>query len=120
MDALIKLKIKLDYITGKISAFCMRKPIRFALITFQWLVLAFILFTFYFVGFGTDTPLVISVIFAGVLSKWLTRKKPHVEGKGPVARPTTEAGMTGICEKCGTNVSINYGDAYHTLCEKCT
>ena len=34
--------------------------------------------------------------------------------------PKSPAGHTGYCEKCGVKTSINYGDAYHTLCKNCS
>jgi len=120
MDALIKLKIKLDFITGQISAFCMRKRVRFALLTLKWLVLILLLVDLFIYGLNTGNSILFVIVFSIVVGSLLRRKKAAPETSGPTPRPTTAAGMTGICEKCGTKVSLNYGDAYHTLCEKCT
>lgn len=53
---------------------------------------------------------------------WPNKKEIHPDNtsgyeKGKVS--ARDAGMTGVCEKCGVKVSVNYGDAYQTLCKNC-
>jgi len=98
----------------------MRKRIRFALVTLKWLAFIFLLYDTFIYGLNTGNGTLFTLIFTIAVTSLLARKNSSVETTGPVERPTSEAGMTGICEKCETKISINYGDAYHTLCEKCT
>lgn len=47
--------------------------------------------------------------------------KPPLGGGEMVSGKTSHrvAGNKGYCEVCGEEVSVNYGDAYHTQCSKC-
>lgn len=122
MDVLIKLKIQLDIATGRISAFCMRKPVRYFFHTLKWGAVLFLVFDTYIYSISTGDTALFSTMVVFVLSSLMTRNKPtqgHQNTKSE-NRPSVTPGMKGVCEKCGAKVTINYGDAYHTLCDKCT
>ena len=122
MDVLIKLKIQLDIVTGRISVFCMRKPVRYFLLTIKWGAIAFLVFDSYIYSITTGDTTLFSTLVVIVLTSIMTRNKSTEEqvSTKPANRPLTKSGMKEGCEKCGAKVTINYGDAYHTLCDKCT
>lgn len=123
MDALIRLKIQFDLVTGRISEFCMRKPIRIFLKTLKWLAISFLVFDSYIYSVTTGNTTLFTTIVIVLSTSFLTRKKSCEEEQVSAEllnRPATKPGMKSACEKCGAKVTINYGDAYHTLCDKCT
>lgn len=121
MDVWIRLKIWIDTLTWSISAFCMRKPVRYCLLTLKWVAIAFVLYDTFIYGINTGDTFIFSAIATAVITSLLTRKKPVIRGEQspPPHRPLGKPGMKGACEKCGAKVKINYGNAYLTLCEKC-
>lgn len=121
MESLIRLKVKLDLLTHRISKYAERKYIKFTLKVIYWFVVAFIAYDFYKYGVSTGNSILLSTFITILLIKHM--KKRVVEKNGDQLtniRPTKEkAGNKGYCEKCGIKVNINYGDAYRTLCQNC-
>lgn len=52
-------------------------------------------------------------------NRWNHPKVNGEPGEDSVADNKHKKGHKGFCEKCGAKTTINYGDAYHTLCERC-
>lgn len=75
MDILIKLRIQLDYVTGKISAYCERKPIRYFLRFLQIAAIAFLIFDSYVYGVTTGETTLFSSITIVVVTSLMMRKK---------------------------------------------
>ncbi|VVS96568.1 hypothetical protein MARINON1_60386 [Marinobacter salarius] len=122
MDVWIKLRIQFDTLTGSVSAFCMRKRVRYCLLTLKWAAIAFVLYDTFIYGINTGDTVIFSMIATAVVTSLLTRKKPVGRGEQsapPPRRSPGKPGMRSVCEKCGAKVKINYGNAYLTLCEKC-
>ena len=116
MEYLIALKIRFDQATAKISDVCSRRSVRHLLLAIKWLAFAFILYDFYIYGNSIGNPSLFIAVAAIFISSILVKtSKPAV-----FPEPDSKAGMKKHCEKCGVKVNINYGNAYQTLCEKCT
>jgi hypothetical protein len=97
--------------------------VRIFLLTLKWLAIAFLLYDTYRYGINTGETSSFMIVAVLVVTFALRRKEKEITKKvqhKPTSPQTQNPGMTGVCEKCGVKVSINYGDAYHTLCKNCT
>ena len=123
----IRLKIWFDSITWNLSKFVSKPVIKYPLRIVLGMIFGYILYDFWMYGsqessydlfFNTIVGLVCALIAK------LTKGKPDtVEGQNTDNFTTDKsdliAGHKGFCEQCGQKVTINYGNAYRTLCERC-
>jgi hypothetical protein len=123
MEYLIQLKIKIDEYTSSVSDLCSRGKIRKILLFIKWSAVGFICLDFYMHSVYTGDFILFSTVFIIAVTSLLTKNKKPIEidsTKEPDCLPVKSAVRKSHCEKCGVKVKINYGNAYHTLCKKCT
>ena len=130
MDVLIKTRIFIDSLTKRISDYCAKRNVRRVLITIKSVALLYLLYELYLYGIGGGTTTLFVLLFTITLTSFFTRNREKVDAslnqpmgdESPemiYSSYTKQAGGRRRCDKCGLEVSINYGDAYNTLCEKC-
>ena len=74
MESLIKLKVKFDLLTHRISKYAERKQIKFTLKVIYWLVIAFIAYDFYKYGVSTGNSILLSTFITIVLIKHMKKR----------------------------------------------